>query len=124
MYQSDHVLITGMIEGGASSLLTGGIDGQKSYGFKDLFLAKYSSDGKKQWIKQFGKDRNDYSSIMRLDSTGNIYVLGYTNGLLIPNLKHNDSYFFLMKYNAKGEQLWIKQDDSIGYADHIEMCCP
>lgn len=43
---------------------------------------KYNSSGTKQWMRQKGSYDSDAGNRITVDSTGNIYVTGYTMGLL------------------------------------------
>jgi hypothetical protein len=75
---SGGVYITGQT---ASSL-----PGNKNAGATDAFLAKYNvSDGKLQWVKQFGTSEADSSQAIAIDNTGKIYITGETAGSLFSN---------------------------------------
>ena len=63
----------------------GGLDGNTSSGGKDIFLIKYDSSGTKQWTKQLGTSSGDEGRGITTDSSGNIYVTGYTQGGLDGN---------------------------------------
>jgi len=78
----------------------GGLDGNTSSGRYDMFLVKYNSSGTKQWTKQLGTSYNDYGQGVTTDSSGNIYVTGYTNGGgLDGNTNLGGRDIFLVKYN-------------------------
>ena len=78
-------------------------------GDSDIFLTKYDSGGTQQWIRQIGTPSDDIGSGVAVDSSGNVYVTGWTDGNLVPltNLVGED--FFLSKYNSSGTQQWVKQ---------------
>jgi len=63
----------------------------------------------KEWTKQFGTSSYDFGSGVAIDSAGNAYVTGYTDGSLDGNLSAGNSDIFLTKYNSIGEKLWTKQ---------------
>jgi len=87
----------------------GGLDGNTNSGYGDIFLVKFNSSGTKQWTKQLGTSSSDSGNGVTTDSSGNIYVTGYTKGGLDgnTNLGYND--IFLVKYNSSGTRQWTKQ---------------
>jgi hypothetical protein len=53
------------------------------------------------WAKQFGSSDYDYSSGVSVDSTGNVYVSGYTDGRLPGNTSagYDDAWLVKFTYN-------------------------
>jgi hypothetical protein len=47
-----------------------------SSGFRDIFVARYSSDGELLWIKQAGGSADDGAGSIVIDGSGNSYVTG------------------------------------------------
>ena len=76
--------------------------GNTSSGGDDIVLVKYNSSGTKQWTKQLGTSSGDYGNDVTTDSSGNIYVTGYTGGGLDGNTHFGDRDIFLVKYNSSG----------------------
>ena len=84
-------------------------------GGDDTILVKYNSGGTKQWTRQFGapsfleKSRYNSSSQMSssqdkgigvaVDSSGNIYVTGNTDGVMDGDTRSGGMDIFLVKYN-------------------------
>jgi hypothetical protein len=93
--------------------ITGGdIDGTGSgvnAGSGDVFLAKYTSSGARQWIVQFGTTEVDSASKIALYNDQYLYVTGATHGDIDGNGAHGGSDIFLAKYDTNGSRLWIKQ---------------
>ena len=80
----------------------GGLDGNTNSGSYDMFLVKYNSSGTKQWTKQLGSSGWDWGNGVTTDSSGNIYVTGYTNGGLDGNTNSGSYDIFIVKYNSSG----------------------
>ena len=72
----------------------GGLDGNTSAGKADLFVVKYNSSGTHQWTNQLGTDRYDEARGVATDSSGNVYVTGYTEGGLDGNTNAGNSDLF------------------------------
>ena len=87
----------------------GGLDGNTNSGSYDMFLVKYNSSGTKQWTKQLGSSGWDWGNGVTTDSSGNIYVTGYTNGGLDGNTNSGYGDIFLVKFNSSGTKQWTKQ---------------
>ena len=87
----------------------GGVDGNTNAGYNDLFVVKYNSSGTKQWTKQFGTPSSDLADGVATDSSGNVYVVGYTYGDLDGNTNTGASDIFVVKYNSSGTKQWTKQ---------------
>ncbi|MCB1192363.1 MAG: SBBP repeat-containing protein [Leptospiraceae bacterium] len=88
---------------------SGSLDGQTITGDRDLFLVKYNSDGTKQWTKLLGvASVSTYSTGIGMDSSGNSYVTGYTEGNLDGQTLTGSRDLFLVKYNSDGTKQWTK----------------
>jgi len=98
---SGNIYMTGSTEGG--------LDGNTHFGKWDIFLVKYNSSGTKQWTNQLGTSSYDRGSGVTTDSSGNIYVTGYTKGGLDGNTNSSGSDIFLVKFNSSGTKQWTKQ---------------
>ena len=79
-----------------------GLDGNTNAGSSDLFVVKYNSSGTKQWTKQFGTSSSDAAYGVATDSSGNVYVTGYTQGGLDGNTSAGGNDLFVVKYNSDG----------------------
>ncbi len=83
----------------------GSLDGT-NVGARDVYLAKYNSSGDWLWTRQFGTSAEDYSTSMAVDSAGNAYICGYTEG----SLDGNNAGFedaFLVKYEPTTMSLTV-----------------
>ena len=86
-----------------------GLDGNTYAGSSDAFVVKYLDNGTKQWTKQFGTSSTDLADGVATDSSGNVYVVGYTYGGLDGNTNTGASDIFVVKYNSSGTKQWTKQ---------------
>ncbi|MEG4420111.1 SBBP repeat-containing protein [Microcoleus sp. LAD1_D5] len=87
---------------------TNGALGSPNASGQDLWAAKYDSNGNQLWLKKFGTASDDSSSELVLDSAGNLYLTGKTDGAFGgPNA--SGQYIWEAKYDSNGNQLWLKQ---------------
>jgi len=95
----------------------------------DAFLAKFNDSGALTWATYYGGSENDYGGGVSADTSGNIYITGYTNSTDIKVTKKafqeysGGSYdAFLAKFSSFGKMIWGtyfggKDDDfSVGVA--------
>ena len=89
----------------------GGLDGNTNLGSSDIFLIKYNSSGTKQWTKQLGTSKHEDAYQVTTDSTGHIYMTGFTEGGLDGNansggircyIRSSCIDIFLVKYSSSG----------------------
>lgn len=85
------------------------LDGNTSAGGWDIFLTKWNAGGTKLWTEQWGTTGNDFGRSVVIDSGGNIYVAGETNGALDGNTNSGGNDIFITKWNANGTKAWTKQ---------------
>ena len=93
----------------ATGHISFGLDGNTSAGGFDLFVVKYNSSGVKQWTKQLGTASDDFGTGITSDSSGNIYVTGYTEGHLDGNTSAGYNDLIVVKYNSSGVKQWTRQ---------------
>lgn len=96
----------------------GGLDGNTSAGLADLFVTKYDPNGVKQWTRQLGSTAYDGASTLTVDPSGNIYVLGGTQGNFDGNTSAGSLDAIVVKYDSGGVKRWSRQfgsasDDSL-----------
>jgi len=59
--------------------------------------------------RQLARSSNDYAYGVAVDSSGNVYVAGGTNGGLDGNTSAGNTDLFVVKYNSSGTKQWTKQ---------------
>ena len=94
---------------------TGTLPGQTRFGATDAFARQYGPTGNVQWSRQFGTSTSDYGLGVSGDSSGNVYVVGTTNGSL-PGFTSAgvDDVFLRRLGSATGVELWTIQFGTTG----------
>ncbi|SVD61912.1 uncharacterized protein METZ01_LOCUS414766, partial [marine metagenome] len=78
-------------------------------GEKDLFLTKYNTSGTHQWSKLLGSTSDDVGNEIVMDSSGNLYITGYTEGILDNGTTSGERDLLITKYDSSGNNSWAKQ---------------
>jgi subtilisin family serine protease len=73
----------------------------------DAWVAKYDTNGNRQWIKQSATPGIDQAEDMALDSAGNVFTIGYATNPLVS------------KYDSNGTQQWTKQLTTAGQSGSV-----
>jgi len=89
----------------------GSLNGYEDTGETDIFLTKFDNDGRKMWTSQWwGTDQLESGYFVKVDTSGNIFVTGFTNGDLDGNGNAGETDVFIAKLDDDGNhQQWIKQ---------------
>lgn len=103
---------------GGTAIATAGAH-QTAYGggTYDTFLAKFNSNGVRQWGTYYGGTGADFGWSCPTDASGNVYLTGYTNsstGTVIATPGSHQSAYgggswddaFLVKFNSSGVRQW------------------
>lgn len=73
-------------------------------GKKDIILIKVSSSSTVAWARRTGSPSDDEATGIVVDTTGNVYICGYVDGLI----GDNGSGAVVMKFNSAGQRLWVQ----------------
>lgn len=101
----DEVYVTGNT--------SGDLDGNTNAGGIDLIVVMYNSAGVKQWTRQLGSSADDAGSGIAVDSNGNVYVTGSTEGGLDGHATAGNKDVIIVKYNSEGVKQWSRQFGAI-----------
>ncbi|MFY0625914.1 MAG: leucine-rich repeat domain-containing protein [Reichenbachiella sp.] len=82
-----------------------------SEGARDVFVAKYDTDGNLLWVRSGGGSGNDYGYDLALDNMNNVYVTGsITNNVTFGtenlDVSGENNNIFIVKYNNNGDVQW------------------
>jgi hypothetical protein len=88
--------------------------GQSWSGGTDTFALKLDVSGNLVWAKLFGGAANDEARSIALDSTGAIYIGGYTTGTLPGETSAGDNDAFVLKLDISGNLVWTRQFGTSG----------
>jgi hypothetical protein len=78
-------------------------------GAEDIFIARYSTDGKKEWLDQLGTWVSDAGLGIAADNKGNVYITGYTQEHLKENAHKGGEDIFIARYSTDGQKKWLDQ---------------
>ncbi|HEY9824140.1 MAG TPA: SBBP repeat-containing protein [Stenomitos sp.] len=94
-----NVFITGITEGSL---------GGTNMGLSDAWVAKFSPQGTLVWIKQLGTSWGDSSSGVATDSSGNVFITGFTGGAL-GGTNRGSGDAWVAKFSPQGTLMWKRQ---------------
>jgi hypothetical protein len=82
---------------------------QSPAGSFDAFVRKYDPAGNEVWTRQFGSEAGDGGRGVAVDSSGNVFVVGTTEGSLAgePSAGGFDAY--IRQYDPGGQEFWTRQ---------------
>lgn len=88
----------------------GGLDGNTLTGIMDFFVTKYDSSGTRQYTRQLGVvGASTFGASVATDTSGNIYVTGYTDAGLDSNTPIGTEDLFVTKYSSSGTKQYTRQ---------------
>ncbi len=89
--------------------------GQTNTGSFDIVVFKLDTDGNTQWVRQqptFNTDMRDDFPSLRVDASGNVYVVYETDGTASGQVSTGDQDIVIFKLDTDGNTQWIKQAPS------------
>ena len=89
---------------------TGDYGNQLNQGSQDAVLTKYDSAGNVLWQRMLGATGTANGTTLALDPTGGVVIAGSDNAqLTTTSVDNGNTDTFVAKYDAQGNQTWIKQ---------------
>jgi hypothetical protein len=80
------------------------LPGQTSEGGFDVFVRNYNSEGDEKWTQQIGSSENDFANGASADSSGGVYVVGFTFGTLPGQTSEGGQDAFLAKFQVDDDK--------------------
>ena len=68
----------------------------------DAFVARFDSDGREHWIRQFGTKDSQMARGVIADDSGNLYVVGQTAGRILGESHNGTHDAFVVKFWGGG----------------------
>ena len=99
--------------GDGNYIVVGSSESYTEYGDKDVYVVKFSKDGKKLWGKTFGGDRDDEAFDVVGTKNGGAIVVGSTESF---GAGYKDGYILYIDKN--GKEVWAK---AVGGKDDDEL---
>lgn len=111
---SGNVVICGSTDSGTSIMATAGSHQPTYAGNRDLFLAKFNSNGGLLWSTYYGGSGTEYGRNCSVDKIGNIFLCGdagSTNNIATSGAHQSSKgtanfAAFLVKFNSAGVRQW------------------
>jgi hypothetical protein len=84
------------------------LDDNNNAGGDDAFIAKYDTNGTKQWTGLLGTPGRDQSHEVVVGPNGYLYITGLTGGDLDGNTNAGAEDIFVSKYDTNGNRQWTE----------------
>ncbi len=115
-----NVYITGKTdESTANIIATPGSHQSVFGGIEDCFLAKFNTNGVRQWATYYGGSGTDVGRGVTVDAAGNVYITGWTDNTVANVIgspgSHQNTFgggnldAFIAKFNSNGVRQWGTQ---------------
>lgn len=97
---------------------TGGLlAGAAAAGSLDSLVRKYDPAGQVVWTRQFGTDRDDFAVDVAVVPTGDVLVVGTTEGVLPGQKSAGEGDAYVAAFGGDGGQRWARQFGTSGADD-------
>ncbi|MGA7936889.1 MAG: SBBP repeat-containing protein, partial [Kovacikia sp.] len=105
---------------------TTGTVGSQKFGSYDVWLTKFTPDGKQVWAKQIGTKGDDgqFLADIVIDASDNIFISGYTNDKLGSGSADPSKNAWVGKFDTNGNNQWIQLigvKDKADYATRLAV---
>ena len=86
----------------------GDLDGHANRGSSDAFIAKYRSDGSKEWTQFIGSSSEERATGVSAAADGSVYLVGSTRESLDGQTNRGEDDIFISKYSSDGSKEWTR----------------
>jgi hypothetical protein len=102
---------------------TGGSLAPNAQEGEEVWIAKYSVNGRLLWRKQFGGAEFDFVEGIAVDQAGSAYITGYTDGNLFGDNAGTEKTYdaWIVKYTTDGRQTWSEQFGSSEFDASLDV---
>ncbi len=91
----------------------GDFGGQTNSGDKDFCLLKFDNYGSNLWTRIFGSNSEDIANGVALDSSGNVYIGGFSQGDFDNQTNAGNGDLCLLKFDDNGNKQWTRMWGSV-----------
>lgn len=109
---SGNIIVVGTFTGTVDLDPSSAVVNFTANGASDVFIAKYDTDGNYLWAKNISGTGSEASGLIKLDNTGNIFIVGTFNSSTdfdpsagVVNITSVSIGTFVAKYNPAGDYL-------------------
>ena len=93
----------------AAGHVVGHLVGQPGVGEDDAWVRKYSPAGTETWTREFGSGGSEWALGVAVDKSGNIILVGATEGAFPGQFAHGYEDAWVTKLTPAGDALWTRQ---------------
>jgi len=98
--KSENIVLTGFSQNGQF--------GDTTLSGTPFFLAKYDTSGTLKWARTIGTAGSGSETSVAMDTSGNIFVTGGSDGLLLVDTLVIYASYFVVKYDESGNVKWVR----------------
>src|ERR1035437_1744632 len=132
---NNNIFITGYFQDNTISFDSDTLYLSVTWGYSDLFLFKFDSNGNTLWGRSAGGNYWEWGDGLSTDYNGNIYLTGYFSSdtsyfdtiivinNYISNIAGGNDDMFLAKYDSSGNIKWVKSAGGNGISSGKSLSC-
>ena len=83
--------------------------GQRVGVVQNSLAHRFDSDGNQVWSREFGTINEDFAINVAVDASGDIYVVGRTNGSFLGQVNFGGEDVYVRKFGRDGQEIWTYQ---------------
>jgi len=104
------------VDSAGNVYVTGSSANSETFNDYDYATIKYDPAGNELWVARYNGpgDGPDVIYDLVIDSFGNLYVTGFSRGVVVSN-------FATIKYDSNGKELWVARSNDNGYGMAVTL---